>query len=97
MTIAELDRWALSRNWGAARRQQLGDHLDQFTTIMVDRQLCSIWAGAMNQARINGRPIQVADAWVAATAIRLGVPLITNNHDDYAGVTDLVLVRPAGV
>jgi predicted nucleic acid-binding protein len=95
MTIAELDQWALTRGWGGRRRQQLLDHLDLFTTILVDRQMCHLWASVMVQARSSGRPIQVADAWVAATALRLGVPLITNNHGDYAGVTDLTLIRPS--
>ncbi|MDQ3548501.1 MAG: PIN domain-containing protein [Chloroflexota bacterium] len=94
MTKAELDRWALARQWGDARRRLLDGHIDQFATIRVDRDLCRIWARAMEQGRTSGRPIQVGDAWVAATAIRLGVPLITNNHNDYADVSDLVVVRP---
>ena len=42
-------------------------------------------------ARRNGRPIQTADAWIAATAIALDVPLCTNNREDYAGVDALRL------
>jgi predicted nucleic acid-binding protein len=41
--------------------------------------------------------IHVADAWIAATAILLGVPLITNNHADYAGVNDLALLPERAV
>jgi tRNA(fMet)-specific endonuclease VapC len=95
MTVAELDQWVLTRGWGARRRQQLLDHLGLFTTILVTRELCSLWASVMVQARASGRPIQVADAWIAATALWLDVPLITNNYGDYAGVTDLKLVRPS--
>jgi predicted nucleic acid-binding protein len=57
MTVAELDQWVLTRGWGERRRQQLLDHLDLFTTILVDRQLCSVWASVMVLARANGRPI----------------------------------------
>ena len=57
MTIAELDRWALARNWGDNRRRRLARLLTQFTTILVDRQLCSLWAQTMDQARRRGRPI----------------------------------------
>ncbi len=29
MTVAELDRWAIARSWGEARRQQLEEHHPQ--------------------------------------------------------------------
>lgn len=33
-----------------------------------------------DRARRRGRPIQIADAWIAATVLALGVPPVTNNH-----------------
>jgi predicted nucleic acid-binding protein len=92
MTIAELDRWALQRNWGLARQERLAAFLSQFTIMLVDRALCRIWAEVGDQARRNGRPIQAADAWIAATAIALGVPLVTNNRSDFAGIGSLRLL-----
>jgi predicted nucleic acid-binding protein len=89
MTVAELDRWALQREWGQARQARLAAFLERFTIILVDRALCRTWAEVADQARRNGRPIQAADAWIAATAVTLGVPLVTNNRDDFAGVDDL--------
>lgn len=92
MTVAELDRWAVSRNWGAAREQRMAQFLEQFVIVLVDRPLCRIWAEASDQARRNGRPIQTADAWIAATALYLEVPLVTNNQSDYAGIESLVVL-----
>lgn len=92
MTIAELDRWALHRNWGRSRQVRMSEFLTQFTIVLVDRALCQAWAHASDEARRNGRPIQVADAWIAATAISLGVLLITHNRADYAGVDSLHIV-----
>ncbi|MGI8550760.1 MAG: PIN domain-containing protein [Dehalococcoidia bacterium] len=92
MTIAELDRWILERKWGLARQESMEAFLAQFIVVLVDRPLCRTWAEVVNQARRNGRPIQAADAWIAASAISLGVPLITNNHSDFAGVTNLVIL-----
>jgi predicted nucleic acid-binding protein len=89
MTIAELDRWALQRNWGLARQERMAVFLSQFTIILVDRALCRTWAAVGDQARRNGRPIQAADAWIAATAIALGIPLVTNNRSDFAGIDSL--------
>lgn len=39
-----------------------------------------------------GRPIGIADAWVASTALRYRIPLLTNNPDDFAGVSGLTMI-----
>lgn len=91
MTLAEVEYWAVSRGWGSLRRRQLDDYLDQFVVVFSDGDLCDIWARVVHQARRNGRPILPSDAWIAATAISLHVPLITNNLGDYAGVDELQL------
>jgi tRNA(fMet)-specific endonuclease VapC len=95
MTLAELDRWALERNWGQARRAQLTAHLRHFTVYPYDRALCRRWAEVTDQARRNGRPIQCADAWVAATAMLYHAPLITHDPNDFAGVTGLTVISEA--
>jgi predicted nucleic acid-binding protein len=96
MTIAELDRWALQRNWGQTRQDRLAAYLNQFTIVLADRALCRAWAEMSDQARRNGRPIHAADAWIAATAVTLDVPLLTNNRDDFAGVDGLRLLPSPG-
>lgn len=42
MTIAELERWSLQRNWGPGRRQTLMTYLDEFTNVLGDRSLCRV-------------------------------------------------------
>ena len=85
MSVAELDRWALQRNWGTVRQQRMNEFLGRFVVVLANRGLCRRWAEVCQQARRNGRPIQTADAWVAAAARSLDVPLLTNNRGDYAG------------
>ena len=51
-----------------------------------DRDACRNWAEVTRRAARRGRPILCADAWIAATALTLGVPLVTHNAADYAGV-----------
>lgn len=95
MTVAELERWALGRNWGTARRAALAEYLHRFTIRHSDEMLCRWWAAVMVSAQRNGRRIEVADAWIAATALLHAVPLITHNAEDYAGVDGLhVITEP---
>lgn len=92
MSVAELKRWALLYDWGQTRRSELSAFIAAFDVILVNRALCRTWAAVSVQARRNGRPILPADAWIAATAITLNVPLATHNRNDYLGVDDLILL-----
>jgi predicted nucleic acid-binding protein len=58
----------------------------------ASRELCSKWAEISWEARRKGRPIQTADAWIAASALYYQVPLITHNAADYAMISQLQLL-----
>ena len=92
MTVAELDRWALERDWGEARRARMEQHLRNFIVYPFNRSLCLRWAEAPDSARRSGRSVGVADAWIAATALEHDLPLVTNNAGHYAGVENLTIV-----
>lgn len=92
MTLAELYRWPLERNWGEPRRIALEEHLRYYIVHPVNRDLCRKWAEATDQAKRNGTPIEVGDAWIAATALLHDIPLVTNNPDDFQGVPDLTVL-----
>jgi predicted nucleic acid-binding protein len=52
-------------------------------------------SNAMLAARANGRRIEVADPWIAATALLYSAELVTHNPKDYLGIPNLkVLTRP---
>jgi tRNA(fMet)-specific endonuclease VapC len=95
MTVAELDRWALQANWGSRRLEQMENYLSQFAISPFHRDLCYQWAEVTVAARRNGNPMGVGDAWIAATAVFLRVPLITHNRSHYAGVVNLDLISEA--
>jgi predicted nucleic acid-binding protein len=90
--LAELELWALAAQWGARRRQQLGLHLRRYLVEHSSPALARLWAEVTDGARRKGRPIAAADAWHAATALAYGVPLVTNNPSDYAGVPGLTII-----
>lgn len=92
MTLAELRSWTRQRNWGAARRRELEQYLARYVILYANDALCARWAEVTDSARRNGRPIGAADAWVAATALQQGVPLVTHNGAHYAGVAGLTVL-----
>lgn len=92
MSVAELDQWALSRNWGTQRKQKLEAQLKRYLIQPSSRELGQHWAAAMISAKITGRPISAADAWIAATSLFFGVPLVTHNARDYVGVSGLQII-----
>jgi tRNA(fMet)-specific endonuclease VapC len=91
-TLAELDLWALSAGWGASRKQQLEHYLRRYIVQDSSPALCRRWAEVLDDARRRGRPIATADAWVAATALFLNVPLVTNNESHFSSVPGLTVI-----
>lgn len=91
-TLAELELWALASGWGAPRREQLARYLRRYVVDYPSPALCRRWAEVVDGGRRGGRPIAAGDAWVAATALLRGVPLVTHNRADFAAVADLTVI-----
>ena len=92
MTLAALDRWAIHSKWSAARREWLRLYPERFVLLPHSRGLCTMWAEVTVAAQSRGFRIECADAWIAATALRHDVPLVTHNRSDYLGVPGLKLI-----
>ena len=92
MSLAELRRWAIERSWGEDRRQELEEYLTRYLILHSDDQMCGRWADAMSDARKHGRPVGSADAWIAATALLLDIPLVTHNSAHYQGIAGLRVI-----
>jgi predicted nucleic acid-binding protein len=90
-TLAELRRWPEERNWGAQRRQALEQSIEKHVVVHSTARLCDRWAEIMNVVHRNGAHISAQDAWVAATALELEIPLLTMNTDDFLAVPELQL------
>ncbi len=89
MTEAELEQWILLAKWGADRAQRFRVFMTGFASVPSSRDLILRWAEVMVTARENGRRIEAADAWIAATALLYGAALVTHNPKDYLGVPGL--------
>jgi predicted nucleic acid-binding protein len=70
-------------------------YLADFSVLHSDTLLCSAWAAIRNESARKGRPISAADSWIAATALVLSAPLVTNNPKDYQRLDELQIVSAA--
>ena len=94
MTVAELFQWAILRQWGDRRLSQLEQYLSNYLAIPVDQPLCREWAKVRSDRQSAGRPISSQDAWIAATALRHDLPLVTHNIKDFVGISNLQIIEP---
>jgi tRNA(fMet)-specific endonuclease VapC len=69
--------------------------LSDFSVLHTDSVLCSAWAAIRNESTRKGHQMSSADSWIAATALVLSVPLLTNNPKDYRHLDNLQLVSAA--
>lgn len=60
--------------------------------IPIDEPVADAWARLRILLRDSGQRMPVNDSWIAATAISLGVAIVTQD-DDYAEVPGLTVIR----
>lgn len=96
MSVAEMRQGALDANWGPRKCALLDAYLADFSVLHSDNLLCSRWAEVRNESGRKGRQMSSADAWIAATALVLSAPLVTNNPKDYRHLDKLQLISACG-
>ena len=78
--------------WGERRVNDLNQQMEQYRVHWPDAELTDLCARLRADRRAAGRALQVADAWVPATALHLNCPLAS--HDgDFDGIPGLQLIR----
>lgn len=92
MSLAELRLWELQCNWGETKREKFEELLSDFGVVQSDEELCRVWAKIKSDARKKGRPIETADAWVAAVALMFDIPLVTHNRKHFENVEGLKII-----
>jgi predicted nucleic acid-binding protein len=80
-TVAELWQLAERNVWGQARRRDLERVLARFLVVPFDGALCETWARVRVHSAAQGRPLDVADSWIAATAVLHRMPLYAEDRD----------------
>ncbi len=86
MTFAELRRWKFQSNWSEIKNKKFEKLLSDYGVVYADEELCNLWARITINAQKKGRPIETADAWVAAAALMFDIALITDNRKNFQKV-----------
>jgi len=83
-TVAELHFGALRRNWGAARMRKLDAKIAAAQVVHSGEDLVATYAHlraeCVRLGHALGQREHDADRWIAATALRLGIPLVSNDR-----------------
>ena len=98
MTVAELEYWAMVRNWGSSRQEKLRTFLsEKFSIQPYESELCQLWAELTHEAQQKGHVLHSADAWIAATACRCKAPLLTHNAKHFSCLERLTVISASVV
>lgn len=94
ITIGELRAGVLTAPDVAARDRRLGTLTAALALdpIPVDESVAAAWARLRVELRARGLRMPVNDSWIAATAIALGVAVVTQD-DDYVELPGLTVIR----
>lgn len=94
ITIGELRAGVLAATDAVTRDQRLTTLSDALTLepMTIDQPVAEAWARLRVTLRDEGKRMPVNDSWIAATAISLGVPVVTQ-ADDYVELPGLQVIR----
>ena len=95
VTVGELYFGAEKAGWGVKRRLELEMTLRNFIVVPYDHEIARCYGRVVAQRQRDGRPIAPNDAWIAACAVRHGMPLVTHNAKDFRDVALLAVITEA--
>jgi tRNA(fMet)-specific endonuclease VapC len=92
-TVAELWYGAERSEWGEPKRAALDHMIRRFVVLTADEATSRLWAKLRVEAERAGRSKEAEDLWIAATAMRHELPLLTDDSDFFSALS-IRAVRP---
>jgi len=84
VTLGELTKWTVLRNWSPRRLAGLESWRRQVVLLPFDEAVAVKWGAIQANAQLRGRPRPVNDSWIAACCLAYELPLATFNTKDFA-------------
>ena len=92
ITVGEMYFGAEKAKWGERKRQMLETTLRNIVVIPYDHEIARKYGEIVADRQRKGDQISIHDAWIAACAVRHGVPLVTHNSKHFQGIPGLVVI-----
>ena len=92
ITIAEMYAGAFSKNWGPAKIQDMEDSFSKYILLDHLPTIPLYYAKIFANQKRKGRIMSFTDAWIAATAMAYGIPLVSHNRKDFENIEGLTLI-----
>jgi tRNA(fMet)-specific endonuclease VapC len=89
--VGELYVWTIRRKWSPSRIAALERHLQDVVVVPYDLELCREY-GRVKASLPPGRVVAANDLWIATSAIRHSIPLLTHNRKHFDGIPRLKIV-----
>lgn len=96
LAISTLTHLEIYQGMKAGEERATNAFLDGLISVAVDIPIARRAGAMLGELRATGTTIGIADAIIAATALQLGVPLLTNNVEHYP-FPDLKVTRGSEV
>ena len=84
VTLGELIKWTVIRDWGPRRLADLADWQQHIGVLFADEDVAISWGQLQARAQRRGRPRPFNDTWIAACCLVNRLPLATFNTKDFA-------------
>ena len=91
ITLAELQYGASKSSQPKRNHEALQQFVSPLLVADFDRRASGVYAELRPKLERRGRPIGAMDLLIAAHALSLGVPLVTNNEKEFRRVAGLVV------
>ena len=94
VTVGELRAGVLAATDVETRDRRLGTLAEALALqpLVIDDRVAEAWARWRLLLRDSGQRMPVNDSWIAATAIAVGIPIVTQD-DDYVELSGLAVIR----
>jgi tRNA(fMet)-specific endonuclease VapC len=81
LSLAELHYGIALNQWGDAKLRSLNVFLTKFSLLPGSIEISELCGHLRAQRERVGRRIELADAWIAATALWFDIPVVTHDRD----------------
>jgi tRNA(fMet)-specific endonuclease VapC len=98
ITVGELYYWAERRKWGPAKVMFFEERMRTAIVVPYDVEVCRVYArlkSGLKNPTGSHRVIGDNDLWIAACAVRHGIPLVTHNRRHFEGIPSLKIICEA--